>query len=326
MRAIVIKQYGGPEQLQIENVSKPEPRAGHILVRVAAFGLNRAETYMRRGLWGDVAKISGIECVGTVVADQSARLPVGAKVACVMGGMGRTIDGSYAEYVCTPSTNVVPLTTELPWAELAAIPESYATAWSCLEENLQLREGQTVLIRGAGSALGQAAVNIAAERGAAVIASVRTLERASSLRALGARDVLQEQPGLAQKLRNQVPGGVDAVMDIVGNSTLLDSLQCARRGGRVCVAGFLGGLQPLASFDPLTQMPSDVHLSFFASYMLGSDDFPLARIPLQSIVDKAAAGRYRAKPAKVYRFDQIQTAHRVMEEGNAGGKLVVTVE
>src|SRR5205809_683678 len=107
MRAIVIKQYGGPEQLRIEEVPEPTPQSGQVLVRVFAFGLNRAETYMRQGLWGDVAKISGIECVGTVEQDPSGQLLRGTKVACVMGGMGRSINGSYAEYTCVPCSNVI---------------------------------------------------------------------------------------------------------------------------------------------------------------------------------------------------------------------------
>ena len=142
MRAIVIKQYGGPEQLQIETVPDPRPQPGQVLVRVHAFGLNRAETYMRRGLWGEVAKISGIECVGTVEHDASGEISSGTKVACLMGGMGRSINGSYAEYTCVPSSNVVPIDTELDWAALAAIPESYSTAWSCLDSNLGLEGGQ----------------------------------------------------------------------------------------------------------------------------------------------------------------------------------------
>src|SRR6266436_342140 len=124
-----------------------------------AFGVNRAETYMRKGVWGDVVRVSGIECVGEVDFDPSCVLSPGQKVAAIMGGMGRTRNGSYAEYTCVPSSFVFPLHTELDWATLAAIPESYATAWSCLFGNLRIRAGQVLFVRGGTSALGQAAIN-----------------------------------------------------------------------------------------------------------------------------------------------------------------------
>jgi NADPH2:quinone reductase len=96
MRAIVIKQYGGPEVLALEARPEPESTPGHVIIEVKAFGLNRAEIYMRSGAWGDVAEISGIECVGVVRSDPEGRLAPGQKVAALMGGMGRLINGSYA--------------------------------------------------------------------------------------------------------------------------------------------------------------------------------------------------------------------------------------
>src|SRR5262249_47287254 len=125
------------------------------------------------------------------------------------------------------------------------------------------------------------------------------------------------------RIRELEPKGVDAVLELVGNSTILDSLMIPRRGGRVCLAGFLGGLAPIASFNPLLQMRSGVHLSFFGSFVFGQPEFPLSDVPLQSIVDHADAGRYKAKPARVFRFEDIQEAHRVMESNQANGKLVV---
>jgi NADPH:quinone reductase len=126
MRAIVIKQYGGPDVLAIEERPDPVPTAGHVLIEVKAFGLNRAELYFRQGAWGDVAEISGIECVGVVKADPTARLKPGQKVLAVVGGMGRSINGSYAELVNVPAGNVATIETELGRDELATIPESYA--------------------------------------------------------------------------------------------------------------------------------------------------------------------------------------------------------
>ena len=106
MRAIVRDSYGGPEHLVVREVPIPEPSNGDIRIRVKAFGVNRAETYMRRGTWGDVAAISGIECVGVVDADPSGQFSTGHTVAAIMGGLGRTRPGSYAEFTCAPATNV----------------------------------------------------------------------------------------------------------------------------------------------------------------------------------------------------------------------------
>jgi len=133
------------------------------------------------------------------------------------------------------ATNVVPVNTSLCWAELAALPESYATAWTCLCGNLELKAGQSVVIRGATSAL----VNIAADAGAQVVATTRNEGRFSKLEGLRARRVLLEGPGLSGRVREVWPHGADAVLDLVGNSTVLDYLRMARRGGRVCEAGWL---------------------------------------------------------------------------------------
>jgi len=318
MRAIVIDQYGGPEQLQIREIPEPEPLAGHVVIEVKAFGLNHAEIYFRSGGWGDVAKVSGIECVGLVKSDPDGRFRPGQKVTALMGGMGRTFNGSYAQYTRVPAANVVPVETNLSWTDFAALPESYATAWTCLHRNLALSAGQVLLIRGATSALGQA--------GAKVIATTRNPGRFATLESIGAHTPLLDAPDLSSQIRELHPRGIDAVLELVGNATLLDSLAAVRPDGRVCMAGFLGGGDPIAAFNPLLHMPSGVHFSFFASaFTYGNQDYPLSDIPFQQIAERAAAGVYRAKPAKIFPFDQIQDAHRWMESNRANGKLVVSV-
>jgi len=324
MRAIVITQPGGPEVLQIQEVPDPVPGDGEVLIRVRALGVNHAETHMRNGEWPEAAPVSGIEAAGTVVHDPAGALAEGTSVVAIMGGLGRTRNGSYAEYAAAPSANVAPIKTSLGWAELAAIPESYATAWLTLHGNLELEAGQTLLVRGATSALGQAAVNIASDLGARVIATTRREDRAGLLRSLGADGVVIETGGIAGAVRKLVPGGVDRVLDLVGNSVLRDSLQAARASGRVCQAGFLGGLGPIADFLPIADMPSGVQFSFFGSFEIGTEAYPISAIPFQEIVAKAEAGVYQAKPARVFAFEEIAEAHRVMEAGQAGGKLVVT--
>jgi len=325
MKAIVITAYGGPEVLSVAELPDPVPAAGEVLIRVRAFGLNHAETYMRSGAWGTVAQVTGIECAGTVQADPNGRLAAGTPVIAILGGMGRTRNGSYAELVTVPASNVVPVSTALPWTDLVALPEVYATAWAGLHQNLGLRPGQTVLVRGATSALGQAAVNIAAEDGVSVIATTRSAGRADLLRGSGAAFVLIDDGALADQVV-RLNLRVDGVFDLVGNSALRDSLRIARPGGRVCQLGFLGGLEPVAEFNPIADVPTGVQFSFYGSaFVLGTENFPLADIPLQEMITKVESGRYRAKPVKVFGFEEIVEAHRAMEQGLAGGKMVVTV-
>ena len=325
MKAIVITAYGDPEVLAVTELPDPEPGADEILISVRAFGLNHADTYMRSGSFGEVARVPGIECAGTVLADPSGRLAAGTAVVAILGGMGRTRNGSYAERVTVPAGNVVPVSTSLSWTDLVALPEVYATAWAGLHQNLGLRPGQTVLVRGATSSLGQAAVNVAAEYGAEVIATTRQPGRADLLRGLAAAEVLIDDGHLADRVR-ELGATVDCVFDLVGNSVLRDSLRIVRPRGRVCQLGFLGGLDPVAGFNPIADLPSGVQLSFYGStFVLGTDDFPLAEIPLADMIAKAEAGRYQAKPVRVFGFDQIIEAHRAMEQGAAAGKMVVAV-
>src|SRR5215470_12726164 len=226
MKAIVITAPGGPEVLAVRDLPDPVPGPGEVLIRVRAFGLNHADAYMRSGAWGKVAQVPGIECAGTVAADPAGRLAVGTPVVAILGGMGRTRNGSYAELVTVPASNVIPVRTSLDWTSLVAIPEVYATAWSALFEIMDLRPGQTVLVRGATSALGQAAVNIAAGSGLTALASTRRADRAGLLWGTGAT-VLTDDGRLA----DQVAGrglAVDGVLDVVGNAVLRDSLRVVR--------------------------------------------------------------------------------------------------
>ena len=112
-------------------------------------------------------------------------------------------------------------------------------------------------------------------------------------------------------------------MPFKGSDMDFDSLDMLRRGGRACLAGWLGGLAPIANFNPLQQMASGVYLTFFGSFVFGTPQFPLSDVPLQRIAEQVAAGRLKAKPSRVFRFEEIREAHRVMEANEAGGKMVV---
>jgi NADPH:quinone reductase len=324
MRAIILKGFGGLDNLVYTDIPKPLPKDGEVVIQVKGFGINHAEIHMRRGEWAEAAEVSGIECVGIVDACPGGEFPVGAKVAALMGGLGRTINGSYAEYTRVRAANVALIESDLPWSQLAALPETYATAWTCLFRNLELTAGQTLVIRGATSALGQAALKMAVAAGANVIATARSRERFPVLEKMGAVRVELERTDLAAHIAESK--NIDAVLDFVGNSTILDSLDMLRRGGSACLAGWLGGLAPIGDFNPLARMASGVNFTFFASPVFGNPGFPVSDVPLSDIARQVAEGKLDATPARVFSFDQIREAHRVAEAGEAGGKLVVVMQ
>jgi NADPH:quinone reductase len=324
MRAIILKGFGGLDSLVYTDIPKPLPKVGEVVIEVKGFGINHAELHMRRGEWAEAAEVSGIECVGVVDSCPGGEFPVGAKVAALMGGLGRTINGSYAEYTRVRAANVALIESDLPWSGLAALPETYAVAWTCLFRNLSLTAGQTLVLRGATSSLGQAALKMAVAAGAHVIATARSPQRFPALENLGASRVEVERRDLAAHIAEAKR--IDAVLDLVGNSTILDSLDMLRRGGSACLAGWLGGLDPIGDFNPLLRMASGVNWNFFGSFVFGTPGFPLSDVPLQDIARQVAEGQLDAKPSRVFSFDQIHEAHRVMEAGEAGGKMVVVMD
>jgi threonine dehydrogenase-like Zn-dependent dehydrogenase len=180
--------------------------------------------------------------VGLVKSCLGGQFPVGARVAALMGGLGRTINGRYAEYTRAPVSNVALIQADLPWAELATIPETYATAWTCLFRNLAIQKGRLLVIRGATSSFGQAALKMAVNAGARVIATPRSRERfpcrQNWCRAL--RDRAPRRAG-GDRTADGVPGIAGCALD-----DRLDAPH-GRRGGTVDLAKFTGGECPRAS-------------------------------------------------------------------------------
>ncbi|KAI1126553.1 GroES-like protein [Nemania abortiva] len=331
MRAIVIAAFGGPEVLSYQTVQKPVPGADEVLIRVRAFGVNHAEMHMRKGEWDEWNPITGLECVGTIESyphppspAQAERFPIGCKVAAVMGGLGRNRPGGYGEYVTVSSSNVIPLDTTLSWEQLAALPEVYCTAWSCLFTVLDVKRGERVLIRGTTSTLGQAAVHLAVDAGAIVTATTRREERFAWLREMGAAEVAREQSGLfSNEEGGKAARKFDKTLNLIGNRVLLESIALTRPGGRMLQAGWLGGLEPVKDFNPMVQMESGVHFSLFHSKVLGTPEFSLSKIPLQEIVRKIEQGKWDARPARVFEYQDIVNAHRALDSHDVGGKIVV---
>lgn len=161
MHAIVLHQPGTAASLKVEEVPTPTVKPGWSLLQVKGFGINRSEIFTRNG-WSpsvQLPRILGIEAVGVIAATtDDQRLPVGQKAVTLMGGLGRAFDGGYAEYTLVPNEQLYPVQTTLTWPELAAVPETYYTAYGSLE-TLQLNDTDTLLIRGATSGVGIAAAN-----------------------------------------------------------------------------------------------------------------------------------------------------------------------
>ena len=171
MRAAVLEAPGPPEALQIREIPIPTPRPGWVLIRVKAFGLNRSELHTRLGLAEDMTfpRVLGIGAIGIVAAAPGGEFGVGQQVATMMGGMGRTFDGGYAEYTRVPASQVIPFHSTLDWATLGAVPEMLQTAYGSLTIGLDMQPGQSLLIRGGTSSVGMAAAVLAKDHGLTVL-------------------------------------------------------------------------------------------------------------------------------------------------------------
>ena len=296
MRAIILKGFGGLDSLVYTEIPKPLPKDGEVVIAVKGFGINHAEIHMRRGEWAEAAEVSGIECVGIVDSCPGGEFPVGAKVAALMGGLGRTINGSYAQYTRVRAANVALIESDLPWSQLAALPETYATAWTCLFRNLNLTAGTNA---GTSAARHRRSARPPSRWRSPPVPTSSPPPAAPSAFAcceeLGVSRVELERPDLAAHIAESKQ--IDAVLDLVGNSTILDSLDMLRRGGTACLAGWLGGLDPIGDFNPLLRMASGVNLNFFGSFVFGTPGFPLSDVPLQEIAQQVAEGKLDAKPS-----------------------------
>ncbi|UJW87842.1 zinc-binding dehydrogenase [Devosia sp. SL43] len=321
MKAVVIETPGGPEVLHLVERHVPKAQAGQVLIRVKAFGINRSELFTRQGHSPGVQfpRILGIEAVGVVEAASGGEFAAGDRVATVMGGMGRQFDGGYAEFTIVPARQVRRLHAELPWAVLGALPEMLQTAWGATFKALRLQAGDSFLVRGGTTSVGLAAIGLARQAGARVLATTRKADRSDLLREHGAHEVIVDDGSIAGRVREFVPGGVNKVLELVGTTTLPDSLQAIASGGVACMAGMVGDQWSIRDFAPMDVIP---HLVSLTIYSGGVAEF--MEMPLDDMAAAVANGTLRVPSGPVFHIDDVVEAHRCMEENRALGKIVIT--
>ena len=318
MKAIVIYEAGGPEKLVYTEVPVPQVKPGWSLVRIKGRGVNHSEIFTRDGQSPSVSfpRILGIECVGVIAeTTDPERLPVGEKVISIMGEMGRAFDGGYAEYALLPNQQIYPVTTDLPWTILAALPETYYTAYGSMK-NLRITEGSRILVRGGTSGVGIAFARLVKSgfRDVQVTGTTRNLRKAQVLLEEGFDQVVEDRNQVLQTGEKY-----DRIFDLIGPAALRDTFAHTAEGGIICVTGLLGGKWTLDDFDPLEDLPANGYLTAFHS---GN----VTERSLQEMLDYVETHKVDCRPEKVFDLSEMAKAHEYLGSSRSFGKVVVMSE
>jgi NADPH:quinone reductase-like Zn-dependent oxidoreductase len=341
MRAMVLREHGGPEVLHEEDVPLPTPGPGEVRVKVEAVSINHLDLWVRRGgpafkleyphrLGSDVA--GTVDEVGAGVTDLAPGqkvvvqpgLSCGRCVACLGGHdnlcrdyriLGENTQGGYAERLVVPRVNIAPFPGALGFAEAAASILPFLTAWQMLVGKARIRPGDRVLVHGAGSGVGVAAIQIARLHGARVIATAGSAEKLARARELGAEDTIDygTQDFVAEVRRLTDKRGVDVVFEHIGGDTFVKSIRAVRTGGRIVTCGATSGFTPQIDLR---------HVFFRQIEILGSTMG--SKGDLLEVLDHVAAGRLKPVVHAVLPLSAAADAHRILENRAAFGKVVLT--
>ncbi len=340
MKAIRFHAHGGPDVLRYEEIPEPMAGPGEAVVRVRACALNHLDLWQRRGLERvkvPFPHISGADVAGEVEYSHEREFAVGRRVllqpglscglcaACLDGCdnecakydvLGYRSDGGYAEYVKVPVQNLVPIPDAIGFVEAAAFPLAFLTAWHMLISRAHLRAGDDVLVLGAGSGVGQAAIQVAWRHGARVFATAGTDEKLAKARQLGAYEVINHTTDdLPARVKEFTNGrGVDVVVEHVGTATWDRSLKCLARGGRLVTCGATTGYD--ASID--LRVLFSRQLSLLGSYMGRKGE-------LLRAVQFFFGGELRPVVDRTYPLAEAAEAHRRLESREQFGKIVLVV-
>jgi putative uncharacterized protein (fragment) len=317
MKAVKIYQAGGPEQLIYQDVPTPDIKEGWSLVKIKGFGINHSEIFTREGKSPSVQfpRILGIECVGEVAKSSTPTLVIGQKVVSIMGEMGRAFDGSYAEYVLLPNEQIYPVHTDLDWTTLAAIPETYYTAFGSLQQ-LRIAPQDRVLVRGAGSGVGVAFAQLLKAQFPHIVlhGSTRNPAKAVRLQAVGFDEVITEAGG-----KLQTDQSYDKILELVGPATLRDSFSHINEHGIVCNTGQLGNVWYVNDFDPIIELKNNSYLTAFYS---GN----VSQAKLDAMFDYIRQFNVKILIERVFTLEQVPEAHRFLQSADGFGKVVVMNE
>jgi NADPH2:quinone reductase len=326
MRAIVIREPGGPEVLELKEVPTPEPSRGEARVRVRATAVNRADVLQRMGMYpapaGSPADIPGLEMAGEVdaVGEGVTEVAPGDRVFGIVGG------GSYAEHVVVHARTLARMPREMLFTDAAAVPEAFLTAWDAMVAQARLASGEAVLVHAAGSGVGTAGFQIARAIGARPIGTARTGDKIGRARELGLAEGIVVEGGIfAKEVLSRTGGrGVDVVLDLVGGAYVAEDLACLAHRGRIVVVGTMGGGGTELDLHLLMRKRAEIRGTMLRSRPL-EEKILAARALERHLVPLFESGALRPVVDRVLPLANAADAHRAMQGNETFGKIVLAV-